>query len=76
MEELRSAYQVYRTLRRTFDTRVIEMMNKLDLDDTEIVNRWVEVEKVKGKRPSRSVNHHYADVTLLLELFLRYSWAI
>ena len=73
VDELRSSYQVYRSLRRSSDTRALEM--KIDGEDIDIVNRWVEVEGAKGRRPSRAMKHHYADVTLLLKPFLRYTSA-
>ena len=45
---------------------------KVDGTDIDIVNRWEGVEAGAGRRPNRPMKHHYADPTLLLELFLRY----
>ena len=74
LEEVRKRYHIYRSMRRTSDTRALEM--KVDGDDIDIVNRWVSVEKAKGGRPDRTMKHHYADVTLLLKPFTRYTWAM
>ena len=71
IEELQSDYQVYRSLRRTSDAVAIE--EKVSAVDIDVVNRWSEVEKAKGKRPNRPMKHHYADITMLLKPFLRYT---
>ncbi len=74
LEELRKSYQVFRTLQRTSDTQALEM--KVNKDDIDVVNRWAGVEKAQGRRPAREMRHYYADITLLLKPFLRYTLAM
>jgi hypothetical protein len=73
-QDLRKSYQVFRTLRRTPDTRALEM--RVSKDDVDVVNRWASVEKAQGRRPGREMRHSYADVTLLLKPFKRYTSAM
>ena len=73
-EDVREKYHIYRSLRRSSDSRALE--KKVAGTDIDIVNRWVEVEKAAGKRPSREMKHHYADVTLLMDPFMRYTRAM
>ena len=75
-EILGSHYACYRTFRRTSDTRAMNKKRELDTDDVDIVNRWRTVELSKGRRPQRAMRHHYADVQLLLDPFLRYTSAM
>ena len=72
-EEIKTSYQIFRTLRRTSDTVALDA--KVDPEDIDIVNRWEGVEAAKGRRPGRSMRHHYADIILLLQPFLRYTSA-
>ena len=72
-EMLKENYQVYRSLRRTSDTIALE--NKVKAEDIDLVNRWSEVERAKGRRPNRPMKYHYADVTLLIKPFLPYTHA-
>jgi hypothetical protein len=55
-ETLRKRVQVYRTLRRTSDTRAIEM--KVSKSDIDVVNRWKSVERADGNRPHRPMRQH------------------
>jgi hypothetical protein len=73
-QDLRRSYQVFRTLRRTSDTQALEM--RVSKDDIDIVNRWAGVEKAQGRQPGRKMLHYYADVTLLLKAFKRYTSAM
>jgi hypothetical protein len=73
-EILRQRVQVYRTLRRTSDTRAIE--KKVNQTDIDVVNRWKSVERADGNRPNRPMRQHYAELELLLEPFLRYTRAM
>jgi hypothetical protein len=73
-EALHKTYQAFRTFRRTSDTRAHEM-NVAD-KDIDVVNRWKSVEKAKGTRPSRPMRQHYAQLSLLIEPFLRYTKAM
>ncbi len=72
--DLRKSYQVFRTLRRTSDTRALEM--KVSKTDIDLVNRWAVVEKAQGRRPGLEMRQYYADITLILEPFLRYTKAM
>jgi hypothetical protein len=74
VQDLRKSYQVFRTLWRTSDTQALEM--KVSKDNIDVVNRWAGVEKAQGRRPGREMRHYYADITLLLKPFLRYTWAM
>jgi hypothetical protein len=74
VENLRERYQVFRTLRRTSDTRATdETVSPKDID---IVNRWEAVGHGPGKKPTGPMRIYYADISLLLQPFLRYSWAM
>jgi len=70
-EKIREKYQCFRSLRRGSDTRAIEQ--KVDSKDIDVVNRWRTVEAAQGKRPNRSMMHHYAQLDQLIEPFLRYT---
>jgi hypothetical protein len=73
-EELGLAYQVFRSPRRTSDTRAIEQqVAKIDI---EVVNRWKVVEGAQGNRPAHQMHQHYAQFDLLLKPFLRYTVAM
>jgi hypothetical protein len=73
-EILRQRVQVYRTLRRTSDTRAIE--KKVRQSDIDVVNRWKSLERADGNRPNRPMRQHYAELELLIGPFLRYTWAM
>jgi hypothetical protein len=75
VEELRKRYQVFRSFRRSSDTRAIDqLVAKTDID---VVNRWASVEKAKGGRHGQAMrNYYYADITMLIAPFLRYTWAM
>ena len=73
-EALHKSYQAFRTFRRTSDTRAIDM--KVDNKDIDVINRWKAIEKAKGTRPNRPMRQHYAQLSLLIEPFLRYTKAM
>jgi hypothetical protein len=73
-KELKKHFQAFRTFRRTSDTQAVEM--KVAQDDIDVVNCWKSIEKAKGVRPSRPMRQHYADVSLFLKPFLRYTWSM
>jgi hypothetical protein len=73
-EDIVSSYSVYRTPRRSLDTRALEM--KVAKTDIEIVNRWHTIERSKGNRPGFSMEQHYAQAELLLGPYLRYTSAM
>ena len=74
LEDVRSKYHIYRSPRRTSDTRALE--ENVSGTDIDIVNRWKVVEKAGGKKPAHELKHYYADVTLLLGPFKRYTSAM
>jgi hypothetical protein len=73
-EMLRKKYQAFRTLRRTSDTRALEL--GVAQPDIDLVNRWKTVEKADGSRPNRPMRQWYAEFGLLIAPFLRYTWAM
>ena len=73
IDDVKSSYQVFRSLRRTSATRALEV--KIDGTDIDIVNRLEGVEGASGRRPNRQMKHHYADVVLLRKPFLRFTLA-
>ena len=71
---LRDSYHCFRTFRRTSDSRAIEQnVSQLDID---VINRWDQVERSKGKKPSQPMRMHYAEFELLVEPFIRYTLAM
>jgi hypothetical protein len=73
-DDIGSAYQVFRSLRRSSDTRALEAnVSKADID---VVNRWHTIEASKGNRPNLPMQKHYAQTELLLKPFLRYTKAM
>jgi hypothetical protein len=73
-DELKSKYQAFRSFRRTSASQAL---NKgVSEDDIDIVNRWKKFEAAGGKRPSLKLRHHYADVLMMPEPFLRYTQAM
>jgi hypothetical protein len=73
-EEIVGNYQVFRSFRRSSDTRALE--KKIAGSDIDIVNRWHRIEQAKGARPAFQMKEHYAQVELLLKPFLRYTSAM
>ena len=48
----------------------------MEKEDLDIVNHWRSVENAKRKRPNLPMKHHYADVQVLLQPFLRYTYGM
>ena len=67
-------FSVFRSLRRASNTRA--MNQKVAINDIDIINQWKSVEAAQGKRPSRPMRQHYAEVGNLVEPFLRYTYAM
>jgi len=70
-DQIIDKYQCFRSFRRGSDTRAIEQ--QVDDKDIDVVNRWRTVEEAQGKRPNRSMMHHYAELDQLINPFLRYT---
>jgi hypothetical protein len=73
-EDLGGSYQVFRTPRRSSDTRALEA--NVSSTDIDMVNRWHKVEGAKGNRPAFSMKQHYAQIQLLIQPFVRYTHAM
>jgi hypothetical protein len=74
-EDIEANYNAFRSLRRSSDTsRALNM--GVRRDDIDIVNRWHQVNKADGNRPSFDMRHHYAQYELLVDPFLRYTSAM
>jgi hypothetical protein len=73
-EVLRERYQAFRSFRRTSDTRAAEQ--NISSTDTDIVNRWELVEKAQGRRAGMPMRLHYTQMELILQPFLRYTFAM
>jgi hypothetical protein len=73
-DDINGSYQVFRTFRRSSDTRALE--KNLSTNDINIVNRWHKIEQAKGGRPVFQMKDHYAQVEILLEPFIRYTTAM
>jgi hypothetical protein len=71
VDELRKRYQVFM---RSSDTRALEQ--RVTTTDIDIINRWATFEKAKGRRPGLAMRNYYADITLLILPFLRYTQAM
>jgi hypothetical protein len=55
-DDILSNYHVFRSFRRTSNTRALNQ--GVQRDDIDIVNRWHQVEKADGNRPSFDMRHH------------------
>jgi hypothetical protein len=73
-DDIHTSYQVYRSLRRSSDTRALE--KNVSQSDINLVNRWHTIEADHGNRPNLPMAQHYAQVELLLKPFLRYTGAM
>ena len=73
-EHLSSVYQVFRTLRKSSDSRALDM--GVGQSDIDTVNRWSKVEKAGARRPRLEMRQHYAQPELLVKPFLRYTEAM
>ena len=70
-DDICERFSVFRSLRRASTTRALNQ--GISTDDINVINRWKAVEIAKGKRPSRPMRQHYAEISLLKEPFLRYT---
>lgn len=73
-DDIVNSYSVFRSLRRSSDTRAIE--KNVSHTDITLFNRWSVVEKAQGNRAGFPMYQHYAQVELLVEPFKRYTWAM
>jgi hypothetical protein len=71
VRDIPEKYHVFRSLRRSSDAQAIEAgVSKVDI---EVVHRWKVKENSKSGRANLPMHQHYADLTLLLKPFLRYT---
>jgi hypothetical protein len=73
-DEIASSYSVFRSPRRSSDTRALE--NNVSSTDIGLVNRWHLMEKSQGGKSSLPMYQHYAQIELLVEPFKRYTRAM
>jgi hypothetical protein len=74
-EDVRSKFNVFRSLRRGSNTRALEM--GVSQADITVVNRWSQEEKAGYKKPSfKTMSDHYSDARVLMGPFLRYTSAM
>ena len=74
LEDVKTMYHIYRSPRRTSDTQALKDNNSGT--DIGTVNRWKVVEKARRKKPAREMKRYYADMTLILVPFKRYTSAM
>jgi hypothetical protein len=53
VEQVLERYQLFRSFRRSSDTRALDQ--RVAETDIDIVNRWAAVEKAKGRQPGQSM---------------------
>jgi hypothetical protein len=73
-ETMQQRVQVYRTLCRTSDIRVLNQ--KVSSTDIDVVNCWKAVKCADGNRPHWPMRQHYAKLELFLGPFLCYTWTM
>jgi hypothetical protein len=73
-EDIEENYHAFRSFRRSSDTRALNQ--GVRRDDINLVNRWHQIDKADGRRPSFDMRHHYAQYELLIDPFLRYTTAM
>jgi hypothetical protein len=73
-EDISISFHAFRSFRRSSDTRALNQ--GVRRDDIDIVNRWHQVDRADGNRPSFDMRHHYAQYNLLVQPFLRYTLAM
>jgi hypothetical protein len=73
--DIREAYHVFRSFRRGSDSRAISQnVSELDINS---INRWAQKESAKGRKiPHKKLSQYYAQQDLLLNCFLRYTFAM
>ena len=72
---IREGYHVFRSFRRGSDSRALAQ--DVSETDVNVINRWAQKEKAKGKKMShKKMTAYYAQLGLLLNCFLRYTRAM
>ena len=73
-EDIVTKYFVFRSFRRGWNTRAKEV--GVEQPDLETVNRWRIKERAGANKPGGAIDHMYADLSMLVGPFLRYSSAM
>ena len=73
-EDISERFSVYRSLRRASDTRAINM--KVSANDIDVVNRWKRIEGARGRKAAGPMRQHYAELSLLVQPFIRHTKAM
>jgi hypothetical protein len=73
-QQLSTAYQVFRTLRKSSDSRALNQ--GVGKDDIDLINRWSKQEGANGRKPTLEMRQYYAQMELITEPFLRYTKAM
>lgn len=74
VSDIEEKYKCFRSFRRGSDTRAMD--KRVNILDNECVNRWRANEKAGNRVPSMPMHHRYADLSMLLGPFLRYTEAM
>ena len=74
IEDIRSLINIYRTMRRTSNSRALA--KKVGESDIKIIQRWRNLQTSRGKAPGEEMQVHYAEQELLNECFRRYTYAM
>jgi len=69
--DIMEEFGMSRSFRRGSDSRAIDQ--EIGITTINLNNRWRKVEAAKGKAASFQMFEHYADITLLLGAFLKFS---
>jgi hypothetical protein len=69
--DIEDKYNVFRSFRRGSDARAIAI--QVCPNDIDEINRWTKKEGAGTSRPTHKMQHHYADVNILLPTFIRYT---
>lgn len=72
--DIRDTYSLMRSLRRGSDTEAVRL--KIDNKAIDLMHRWSTVESARGKQASMPMRDHYAQVCLLLDLYLDFSYPL
>jgi len=72
IEDIKKWYSIFRSFRRASDSRAIS--EAISQDDIDIINRWQKLERAAGRKISHEhMRHYYADMHMLLPVFVRYT---
>ena len=67
-------FHVFRSFRRGSESRAVA--KRVDESDQFVVNHWKRKEAAGTKKANLPIDHHYVDVSLVKDAFLRYTQAM